>query len=278
MEETQTSRQVARWRERLHEVIFEADTPAGKAFDVVLLVLILGSILAVMLESVPEIAADANWRLWLRVVEWTLTGLFAIEYALRLICVRKPLRYAFSFYGVVDLLAILPAPVSLLFPGTQSFAVIRAIRLLRAFRIFKLAHFLTEANQLRRALVAAWPKIAVFLMTVLVLVVIVGSAMYVIEGPEAGFTSIPLSMYWAVVTITTVGYGDIAPQTPFGKAIAALMMICGYALIVVPTGVLSAELAKSPKKQPVSTQACPSCGAEGHDSDARFCRSCGEQL
>ena len=278
MEETQTSRQVARWRERLHEVIFEADTPAGKAFDVVLLVLILGSILAVMLESVPEIAADANWRLWLRVVEWTLTGLFAIEYALRLICVRKPLPYAFSFYGVVDLLAILPAPVSLLFPGTQSFAVIRAIRLLRAFRIFKLAHFLTEANQLRRALVAAWPKIAVFLMTVLVLVVIVGSAMYVIEGPEAGFTSIPLSMYWAVVTITTVGYGDIAPQTPFGKAIAALMMICGYALIVVPTGVLSAELAKSPKKQPVSTQACPSCGAEGHDSDARFCRSCGEQL
>ncbi|MCA8917482.1 MAG: ion transporter [Planctomycetes bacterium] len=278
MEETQTSRQVARWRERLHEVIFEADTPAGKAFDVVLLVLILGSILAVMLESVPEIASDANWRFWLRVVEWTLTGLFAIEYALRLICVRKPWRYARSFYGVVDLLAILPAPVSLLFPGTQSFAVIRAIRLLRAFRIFKLAHFLTEANQLRRALVAAWPKIAVFLMTVLVLVVIVGSAMYVIEGPEAGFTSIPLSMYWAVVTITTVGYGDIAPQTPFGKAIAALMMICGYALIVVPTGVLSAELAKSPKKQPVSTQACPSCGAEGHDSDARFCRSCGEQL
>lgn len=278
MVESQTEKPVAKWRERLHEVIFEADTPSGKAFDVALLVLILGSILAVMLESVPEFAADPQWRLGLRVVEWTLTGLFAIEYALRLICVRKPWRYALSFYGIVDLLAILPAPVSLLFPGSQSFAVIRAIRLLRAFRIFKLAHFLSEANQLRKALVAAWPKIAVFLMTVLVLVVIVGSAMYVVEGPQAGFTSIPLSMYWAVVTITTVGYGDIAPQTPVGKAIAALMMICGYALIVVPTGVLSAELAKPAKQKPISTQACPACGAQGHDSEAKFCRACGEKL
>ena len=268
---------VAGWRDRMHEVIFEADTRAGKAFDIVLLVLILGSILAVMLESVPELAANPDWRLWLRITEWTLTGLFAIEYILRLLCVRKPLRYALSFYGVIDLLAILPAPVSLLFPGTQSFAVIRSFRLLRAFRVFKLAHFLTEAKQLRKALVASWPKIAVFLMTVLVLIVVVGTAMYVIEGPEAGFTSIPLSMYWAVVTVTTVGYGDIAPQTPLGKAVAALMMICGYALIVVPTGVITAELSKGMKK-PVSTQACTSCGAEGHDSDARFCRACGEKL
>ncbi len=265
------------WRERMHEVIFEADTTAGKVFDVALLVLILGSILAVMLESVPELVADPRWRLWLRVTEWTLTGLFAIEYILRLLCVRKPLRYAASFFGVIDLLAILPAPISLLFPGSQSFAVIRSFRLLRAFRVFKLAHFLTEAKQLRKALIAGWPKIAVFLMTVLVLIVVVGTAMYVIEGPEAGFTSIPLSMYWAIVTVTTVGYGDIAPQTSLGKAVAAMMMICGYALIVVPTGVIGAELSKG-MKQPVSTQACTSCGAGGHDSDAKFCRACGEKL
>ena len=234
------------WRERFHEVIFEADTRAGKAFDIVLLVLILGSILAVMLESVPEIGADANWSTALRTAEWVFTALFAIEYVMRLLSVRKPLRYALSFYGVIDLLAILPAPLSLLFPGSQSFVVIRAFRLLRAFRVFKLAHFLSEATQLRRAMVAAWPKIAVFLTTVLVIVVIVGSAMYFVEGPEAGFTSIPLSVYWAVVTVTTVGYGDIKPLTPLGKIIAALMMITGYALIVVPTGVLSAELVRGP--------------------------------
>ena len=278
MTEATDSPKVAPWRERIHEVIFEADTPAGKAFDVVLLILILGSVLAVMLESVPEINANETWVFWLHVVEWTFTGLFAIEYVLRLICVRKPLRYALSFYGVIDLLAILPAPVSLLFPGSQSFAVIRAIRLLRAFRVFKLAHFLSEATQLRRALVAGWPKIAVFLMTVLVMIVIVGSAMYFIEGPDSGFTSIPTSVYWAVVTITTVGYGDIAPQTPLGKAIASMMMIAGYALIVVPTGVLSAELVRPSKKEPVNTQACPACGAEGHSVDAKFCRACGEKL
>lgn len=269
---------VAPWRDRIHEVIFEADTRAGKAFDVVLLVLILGSVVAVMLESVPEIQASKAWVFWLHVAEWTFTGLFAVEYVLRLVCVRKPWRYALSFYGVIDLLAILPAPISLLFPGSQSFAVIRAIRLLRAFRVFKLAHFLSEATQLRRALVAGWPKIAVFLMTVLVMIVIVGSAMYFVEGPEAGFTSIPTSVYWAVVTITTVGYGDISPQTPLGKAIASMMMIAGYALIVVPTGVLSAELARGPKKDPVNTRACPACGAEGHANDARFCHACGDEL
>ncbi|MCB9895412.1 MAG: ion transporter [Planctomycetes bacterium] len=278
MTETVEAPRLAPWRERMHEVIFEADTPAGKAFDVVLLILIAGSIVAVMLESVPEIAADANWVLALHIAEWTFTGLFAIEYALRMNCVRRPLRYARSFYGIIDLLAILPAFVSLLIPGSQSFAVVRAVRLLRAFRVFKLAHFLTEASSLRRAMVASWPKIAVFLMTVLVLIVIVGSAMYVIEGPESGFTSIPTSVYWAVVTITTVGYGDIAPQTALGKAVASMMMIMGYALIVVPTGVLSAEMAKSSPAKPVSTQACPDCGAEGHDADAKFCRACGGKL
>lgn len=278
MDETQAAPGQSTRRDRLHEIIFEADTPGGKAFDVALLLLILGSILAVMLESVPEIGANATWRFWLRVAEWSFTGLFAIEYALRLICVRKPWRYALSFYGIIDLLAILPAPISLLFPGSQSFAVIRAIRLLRAFRVFKLAHFLTEANQLRKALRAAWPKIGVFLMTVLVMIVIVGSAMYVIEGEKAGFTSIPTSVYWAVVTITTVGYGDIAPQTPLGKAVASLMMIAGYALIVVPTGVLSAELARGVRKEPVSTRACTACGADVHAPDARFCHACGEKL
>jgi voltage-gated potassium channel len=277
MADPQTPPKLAPWRDRIHEIIFEADTPAGKAFDVVLLILILGSILAVMLESVPAVNADANWRTTLRAAEWVFTALFAIEYVMRLLSVRKPLRYALSFYGVVDLLAILPAPLSLLYPGSQSFVVIRAFRLLRVFRVLKLAHFLSEATQLRRALVAAWPKIAVFLMTVLVIVVIVGSAMYFVEGPEAGFTSIPLSVYWAVVTVTTVGYGDITPLTPLGKIIAALMMITGYALIVVPTGVLSAELVRGPTK-PVSTQACPTCGAEGHVVDAKFCRVCGATL
>lgn len=269
---------LAPWRERVHEVIFEADTRAGKAFDVVLMVLILGSVVAVTLESVPEIAANADWVRALHVAEWTVTILFTIEYILRMVCVRRPWRYALSFYGIIDVLAILPTFVSLIIPGSQSFAVVRSFRLLRAFRVFKLAHFLSEASSLRRALVASWPKIAVFLMTVLVMIVIVGSAMYVVEGPTAGFTSIPTSMYWAVVTVTTVGYGDIAPQTAVGKAIASLMMITGYALIVVPTGVLSAEMARQPGPAKVSTQACPDCGAEGHAHDAQFCHACGAKL
>ena len=278
MADPQTPPRLAPWRERLHEIIFEADTPAGKAFDVVLLILILGSVVAVMLESVPHIAADPNWVLALHVIEWGVTVLFVIEYILRMICVRRPLRYARSFYGIIDILAILPTFVSVLVPGSQSFAVVRAFRLLRAFRVFKLAHFISEASSLRRAMSASWPKIAVFLMTVLVLIVIAGSAMYVIEGPEAGFTSIPTSVYWAVVTVTTVGYGDITPQSPLGKALAAVMMIMGYALIVVPTGVFSAEMARGAMLKPVSTQACPDCGAEGHDVDAKFCRACGATL
>ncbi|MGM0575227.1 MAG: ion transporter [Myxococcota bacterium] len=265
------------WRSRLHEVIFEADTTAGKRFDVALLIAIVVSIVAVMLESVPAVAARRSWAVGLRLVEWVLTLAFTIEYVLRLAAVRRPGSYATSFFGVIDLLAILPTYLSLLIPGSQAFIVVRGLRLLRAFRVLKLLHLLVEARSLRRAVVATWPKISVFLMTVVILITIVGSAMYVIEGPESGFTSVPKSMYWAVVTLTTVGYGDIVPQSAVGKGLAALMMICGYALIVVPTGVLSAELVR-PSTAPISTQSCPACSSEGHAPGAKFCSDCGHAL
>lgn len=266
---------LAPWRERLHEIIFEADTPAGKAFDVALLLAIVLSVIAVMLESVADVRA--RYRPQLLAAEWTITCLFTVEYVLRLACVRKPWRYALSFFGVVDLLAVLPAYLGLLVPGAHSLSVVRSLRLLRAFRVFKLAHLVSEATVLRRAVWASRAKIAVFLATVLVAVVIMGSAMHLIEGEEAGFTSIPQGMYWSIVTMTTVGYGDIAPETPLGKTLAALMMILGYSLLIVPTGILSAELAR-PSGRGISTQACPSCSREGHDRDARHCKHCGASL
>ena len=263
------------WRERWYEIIFEADTPAGKTFDVLLLLVIILSILVVMLESVET--TRTQYGSWLVGAEWLITILFSLEYAVRITCARRPLRYIFSFFGVVDLLAILPTYLMVLLPGAQRLTVVRSFRLLRAFRIFKLGHMLSEASQLRRAFWAARAKIAVFLAVVLTIVVIVGSAMHVIEGPDHGFTSIPQSMYWAVVTMTTVGYGDIAPQTPFGKALAALIMILGYSLIIVPTGIVSSELAQASAK-PITTQVCPECLAEGHDADARYCKYCGGKL
>ncbi len=262
-------------RHRLHEIIFEADTAAGKAFDVALLVTILLSVIAVLLESVASIREEYGGVL--RAAEWFFTILFTIEYVLRLFTVERPLRYARSFFGVVDLLAIAPTYLSLLVTGTQSLLVIRALRLLRVFRVFKLAHFMVEARHLRVALGASLRKITVFLGTVLTLVLIVGALMYLIEGPRHGFTSIPQSIYWAIVTMTTVGYGDIAPQTLLGKILASTVMITGYGIIAVPTGIVTVELAAAGRFR-VSTQACRHCSAEGHDSDAVFCKFCGEKL
>ena len=222
------------------------------------------------------------WR-----IELFITAIFSIEYAARIWCAPRPWRYVFSFFGLVDLLAILPTFVALAIPGTQRLAVIRALRLLRAFRIFKLAHMLTEATALRRALWASRSKIAVFLSFVLIVVVIVGSAMHLIEGDEHGFDSIPQSMYWTIVTMTTVGYGDIAPVTPLGKTLAAVIMVLGYSLIVVPTGIVSAEFAQASSAATrsaamssarVTTQVCPECMAEGHDVDAIHCKYCGAQI
>jgi len=263
------------WRSTLHTVIFEAETPAGRAFDFVLLGCILLSVLAVMLESVAAIrAAHGNT---LTALEWGFTLLFSIEYLLRLVSVRRPVRYATSFFGLVDLLAIAPTYLSLLMPGTQYLLVVRILRLLRVFRLLKLSEYLVEADVLMRALRASRFKISVFLLTVFTLVVIVGSVMYVVEGEANGFRDIPTSIYWAVVTLTTVGYGDVAPRTALGQLLASVVMLLGYGIIAVPTGIVTLELSRA--SQPVvSTRACPACSAEGHDADATHCKYCGAQL
>jgi voltage-gated potassium channel len=270
----------APWRTKLHEVIFEADTRAGKAFDVVLLIVILVSIVTVSLETVEPV--QRRYGGLLVAIEWTITVLFSIEYVLRLLCTGNPWRYATSFFGIVDLLAIVPTYLSVLIPGSQSLAVIRSLRLLRVFRIFKLGHFLSEAASLRRAVWQARGKIVVFLTTVLITVSIMGSAMYLVENfdrPSEQFTSIPQGMYWAVVTMTTVGYGDIVPETALGKFLAAILIILGYSLIIVPTGFVSAELVGAKlTTRPVSTQTCSNCMHEGHDVGATFCKDCGARL
>ena len=262
-------------RARIHEIIFEADTPAGKMFDIALLVAIVLSVAAVLLESVSGI--QQRYGAALRAVEWFFTFLFTVEYLLRLVCVGKPLRYARSFFGIVDLLAIAPTYLSLFIPGAHSLIVIRTLRLLRVFRVLKLAHFVGEARTLRLALRESTRKIIIFMGTVLTLVLIVGALMYLIEGEEHGFTSIPQSVYWAIVTMTTVGYGDIAPQTVIGKMLASAVMILGYGIIAVPTGIVTVELASAGKKS-ISTQACPQCGADGHDPDAVYCKYCASKI
>lgn len=267
---------LAPWRERVHEIVFEAETPAGRAFDVALVVLILAAVVAAMLESVQGLPVVLHRTLV--AAEWIFTALFTVEYGLRLVSVRQPLRYATSFFGIVDLLAVLPTYLSILFPGSQSLVVIRSLRLLRIFRVLKLTRFLSEAQALRRALLESRAKIIVFLTTVLVAVSIVGALMYLIEGPEHGFTSVPMSMYWAIVTMTTVGYGDISPGTVAGRFVASVLMVLGYSLIIVPTGIVSAEMAQQVMRRPISTQACPSCSHEGHDADARHCKWCGAEL
>lgn len=264
-----------RMKEKLHEIIFEAETPGGKAFDVVLLIVICFSVFVVMLESVDEITRDHGALL--RALEWSITALFTFEYAVRIYCVRRRLRYIFSFYGIVDLLAILPTYISLFVTGAQSLLVIRGLRLLRIFRIFKLTRYLGEANVLMTALRASAPKITVFLGSVLVIVIIVASLMYLIEGGASGFENIPKSMYWAVVTLTTVGYGDVVPTTVAGKILAGVLMIMGYGIIAVPTGIVSAELVHQVRRD-VTTRSCPTCLTEGHDRDAVYCRHCGAKL
>ena len=265
----------APWRQRLYTVIFEADTPVGKKFDVALLWAIVLSVAAVLVESVASVRAEHGAAL--HVLELVFTGLFTVEYLLRVVAVRRPWKYIFSFYGWVDLLSILPTFVELLVPGAASLRVVRMLRLLRVFRVLKLVGFLREAQILRDALLASRRKIAVFLYTVLVLVTLLGTLVYMVEDAEAGFTSIPRSIYWAIVTVTTVGYGDIAPQTVTGQIIASMMMILGYAILAVPTGIVGAELAKSSSPS-TNTQACPSCGREGHDDDAAHCKHCGKRL
>ena len=262
-------------RARLHEIIFEAETPGGKAFDVALLIAIVLSVVAVSLESVADVRAV--YGVPLRVAEWVFTILFTIEYLLRLACVGRPWRYASSFFGIVDLLAIVPTYLSLLVTGTQSLIVIRALRLLRIFRVLKLAHFVGAARMLHAALRASSRKIVVFLGGVLTVVLIVGALMYLVEGAENGFTSIPQSVYWAIVTMTTVGYGDIAPQTIVGKILASAVMILGYGIIAVPTGIVTVEIAGA-LKHSTRTEACTECGAEDHAVDAVFCKYCGTEL
>ncbi len=262
-------------RLKLHEIIFEADTPFGKLFDVVLLISIIASVGVVMLESVASIKAEYGNILF--IAEWSFTILFSLEYLLRLYSIGHPTLYARSFYGIVDLVSILPTFLSLVFPGSQYFITIRLLRMLRVFRVLKFVQYLGEANQLAEAMKASRKKILVFLLAVLIIVVIVGSLMYVIEGEENGFKNIPQSIYWAIVTLTTVGYGDISPQTPIGQILASMIMIVGYGIIAVPTGIVTAEFTKS-KNEKISTQACPSCASEGHDHDAKHCKHCGEEL
>jgi voltage-gated potassium channel len=268
--------QSGKWKARLYEIIFEADTPAGKAFDIILMVCIITSVLVVTLESVSEI--KIKYGKALRIIEWFFTVLFTIEYIARVYAVTSKKKYVFSFLGIIDLLSVLPTYLDLFLTGAHSLMVIRSLRLLRVFRVLKLARFVGESQSLVNALKASRYKITIFLFTVLTTIVIAGTLMFLIEGPEHGFTSIPRSIYWSIVTMTTVGYGDIAPQTEIGQALASLIMLLGYGIIAVPTGIVSSEMINVKRKEKLSTQVCPHCMEEGHDSDAVFCKYCGGNL
>lgn len=265
------------WKQKLHEIIYEADTPAGKLFDVVLLIVIILSIVLVMLESVKSINAKYFEEFY--IAEWVITILFSLEYIFRIISVRRPKNYIFSFYGIVDLLSTIPTYLTFLFGGQNLFLAIRALRLLRVFRILKIARYVGEGNKLMSALRSSRPKIMVFLFTVLILCIIMGTVMHLVEGERGGFDNIPISIYWCIVTLTTVGFGDIAPVTPAGQAIASLIMILGYGIIAVPTGIVSAEYSRSADKPiPLNTQACPVCGEANHLDKADYCHNCGNRL
>ncbi len=263
------------WRRKLHEIIFEADTAAGRAFDVILILAIVLSVFVVILDSVNSY--QQKYGDFLFAAEWFFTILFSIEYLLRLISVRRPWRYALSFFGIIDILSILPTYSSLLVPGVQYLLTVRILRLLRIFRVLKLTEYLTEAQILNNALRASAKKIGVFILAVLALVTVIGSVMYVIEGEANGFKDIPTSIYWAIVTLTTVGYGDVSPRTALGQFFASIVMILGYGIIAVPTGIVTVELGRAGKNQS-STQVCPECHREGHDADAAFCKYCAARL
>lgn len=270
------------WKTRLHEIIYEADTPSGKIFDIVLLITIIASIVLVMLESVNSI--DTNYHDFLNISEWIITILFSLEYITRIITVKKPIHYIFSFYGIIDLLSTIPKYISLIVGGVHALAALRALRLLRIFRILKLGRYLGASNNLVNALKASRAKISVFLFVVVIVAIILGTIMYLIEGEENGFSNIPKSVYWCIVTLTTVGFGDIAPQTPLGQFIASLIMILGYGIIAVPTGIVSAEYAQHSKPKTkeedihLNTQSCPNCSTSKHKDNASFCYNCGYNL
>ena len=271
------------WKTKLHDIIYEADTPLGRIFDLGLIITIVVSILLVMLESVNSI--DLKYHAILDFLEWVITIIFTIEYIARIIVVKKPLNYIFSFYGMVDFLSTVPKYISLIFGGVHALAALRALRLLRIFRILKLARFLGASNTLTNAIKASRAKISVFLFAVVIVAIILGTIMYLVEGEENGFSNIPKSVYWCIVTLTTVGFGDIAPQTPLGQFIASIVMILGYGIIAVPTGIVSAEYTAQSKSEPpkkdkidLNTQSCPNCSAEKHKDHAQFCYNCGHHL
>jgi len=272
------------WKIKLHEIIYEADTPAGKLFDLILMLVIIGSIILVMLESVKSI--DNKYHNVLNILEWVITILFSLEYVARIITVNKPIKYITSFYGIIDLLSTIPKYLSLIFAGTHALVALRALRLLRVFRILKLARYLGASNNLLQALKASRAKISVFLFAVVIAAIILGTIMYLVEGEENGFTNIPKSVYWCIVTLTTVGFGDIAPSTPLGQFIASLVMILGYGIIAVPTGIVSAEYTSQKKLQQdasddkiaINTQSCSNCLTEKHRDGAEFCYKCGYKL
>lgn len=261
-------------RKKLYEIIFEADTFAGKLFDIILLFVIILSIILVMLDSIESLSE--KYGQFFNSSEWAITTLFTIEYITRILLLKKPLKYIFSFYGIIDFLSIIPSYIAFFYNGIESFAVIKGLRLLRVFRILKLSRYTNEGKILIDALKDSRQKLSVFLFGVLIIVLFIGTIMYIVEGPENGFTSIPESIYWAIVTITTVGYGDIAPHTYLGKFISSALMLLGFAIIAIPTGIVTVNITKRNKK--TTTQVCPNCLAEGHDKDAIYCKYCGEKL
>ncbi len=270
-------------KSKLHTIIYEADTPMGKLFDVVLLILILVSVILVMLESVTSI--DTHYHDLLYFGEWVITIFFTVEYILRIITVKKASNYIFSFYGIIDFLSTIPLYLSFILAGSNALLAVRALRLLRVFRILKITRYMGEANKLNKALRDSKPKILVFLFAVLILSIIAGTIMYLVEGEQSGFVSIPISVYWCIVTLTTVGFGDIAPVTPLGQFIAAIIMIMGYGIIAVPTGIVSAEYASKkthtvddPEYIHVNTQSCQNCNENNHNDNAEFCHKCGSTL
>jgi voltage-gated potassium channel len=264
-----------RWKHNLWEIIFESNTPAGKLFDIALLIIILFSVLLVILESVPSI--DKKYGQLLTLLEWLITIIFSAEYLVRIIITRFPKKYIFSFFGIIDFLAIIPTYISLILTGAQGLMVIRAIRLLRVFRILKLTRYTNEGAMIVQALKASRTKISVFIFGISMIIIVIGTLMYLIEGAESGFTSIPISIYWTIVTLTTVGYGDITPLTDFGKFVSAIVMILGYAIIAVPTGIVTTEMAQTYRKNRQRI-VCENCGNDDHDRDAEFCKKCGNKI
>jgi voltage-gated potassium channel len=276
MRDLEEKKDLKPWQRKLNEIIFGSESRAGKWFDIILLAIIVLSVLVIMLDSIPGF--HEKWVNELLIIEWTVTIIFSIEYILRLISVGKPLKYIFSFYGLIDLISLLPTFIGIFVSGTESIRVLRSFRLIRIFRILKLSQFVEDSKKLTNALRQSRNKIIVFLFFIVMMVVSLGTVMYIVEGGESGFTSIPKSIYWAIVTMTTVGYGDIAPATALGQFIASVIMILGYAIIAVPTGIVTNDLIQGNKPKGMNNRACDSCGKDGHDMDASFCNHCGEQL